>query len=504
MSKLSKSLARIFSSVRGKIYTFLLAILLPASPLSACALCAAYSPTAHVYPTFINDNDELLGLSLRLEFSPTFSTITLTNYDENGDKTLDKNELFEIKTALLDYLVPNHYLTELSYFDMGGEAQKLKLSHAGTSASFTGDRLGFIIKFNTKTKLKANRTFAIEMIDPGGFFKFVLQSADFTLPKNLGLSENLNANIGFYEILNSDSPKLKAKDAQTINGAKIAQQEQKNSSSALDTAGFLQSLNTIAIDYYIRIKAHFRQSGGLGGLWLLCFIYGIFHAAAPGHSKILVASYFGASKNGVLKALSVALLIGLAHVLSGFLIVLVLKKSLLISSTHLANLGTKIGGAAVLAIAIFMIYKKLISPHSSSCGCAVCATSAKIKANTNLKFDKIAPVNLTNFKPIAAPAKARRALPWGLIFAASLVPCPGVLLVFVLSFEFGDVLAGISSASAIALGMSVLLFGAALAGGGLRGLSERFYNGRWLRAFELGSLFVMLCLGLVMLSINLG
>ncbi|BCX78845.1 DUF1007 family protein [Campylobacter sp. 19-13652] len=502
MSNINNKKQNALLKIANRIY-FLLAIFLSPLPLSACALCAAYAPTAHVYPTFLTDNDKLTGLSLRLEFSPTFSTITLTNYDENGDKTLDKKELFEVKGALLDYLVPNHYLTELSYFDLGEEAKSLKLSHAGTTASFSDGRLGFVINFSTSATLRADRTFAIEMIDPGGFFKFVLQNANFKLPNSLGISENLNANIGFYEILNITSKKLKIAEQKV---QKIEQNPQNKPENKIDTEGFLQSLNKIAIDYYIRIKAHFSQNGGLGALWLLCFIYGVFHAAAPGHSKILVASYFAANKNSTLKALSVSLLIGLAHVISGFIIVLVLKKSLLISGAYLANLGTKIGGAAVLAIAIFMIYKKLKSPHLAQCGCVLCVANNGTKAATNLKFDKIPSSNLKSFQTgfkFSAP-KEQKGLAWGLILAASLVPCPGVLLVFVLSFELGDAIAGITSASAIALGMSVLLFIAALAGGGLRGLSERVYGGKWLRAFELFSLLFMGCLGVFMLSINLG
>lgn len=497
---MTKPKNRVCYDVASKIYVFLLAIFLYPSTLNACALCAAYSPTAHVYPDFKTKQDSLIGLSLKLTFSPIFSKITLANYDENGNKTLDKNELFEVKGALLDYLVPNHYLTELSYFDNEQEAKTLKLSHTGTTASFDGGRLEFVINFSTLAALRADRTFAIEMIDPGGFFKFILSNANFALPQGLALSENLNANIGFYEILSNDSIKIKEQN----KPSKKVEIPQEKESTNIDSYSFLQGLNDIAIDYYIQIKAHFNKAGSLGALWILCFVYGVFHAAAPGHSKLLVGSYFASNKNSYLKALSVSLLIGLAHVISGFIIVLVLKKSLLVSGAHLANLGTKIGGVAVLIIAIFMIYKKLKFPHLDSCGCTICKAGNATKATTNLKFDKISPINLTNFSPVSSQNKKNTQLPWGLIFAASLVPCPGVLLVFVLSFEFGNVLAGIASASAIALGMSVLLFGAAMAGGGLRELSKKVYGGRWLRLFEIASLIFMAGLGVFMISINLG
>lgn len=463
----------------------------------ACALCQAYAPTAHAFSSFyVEKNGENLALknfNLKLVFSPNFSELTLANYDENGDKTLDKSELFEVKKALLDYILPRHFLTNLSYFNKGEEAKQIVLNHEGTKAEFKDKILSFDIDFSTYQPLGKEPTFALEMIDFEGFFNFII--SDAKINAGLNLVQNLNANIGFFEVTNTQAnPKIKPK------ANEIKTQKDKE-------IGLFKKLNNLIINSYNKIKAHFNDGGGLGGLFVLCFIYGVLHAAAPGHSKLLVASYFGSGKNSAKMALGIAMLIGVMHVISGLIIVIVLNKSLALSSVKLANTGTLIGGAAVLILAIFMLRKKLLNPHKNGCECAVCKAGAKLSPSTkavpNLKFDKIniSNLNLASLKP---KQKEKISLPWGLIAAASLVPCPGVLLVFVLSFELANIAAAIISATGIALGMSLLLFISALSASTIRGLSQRLYGTVWLRMFEIASLLLMASIGIAMMSINLG
>lgn len=59
----------------------------------------------------------------------------------------------------------------------------------------------------------------------------------------------------------------------------------------------------------------------LGGLFLVAFLYGVFHAAGPGHGKAVVASYLLADGQAVRRGLLLALLSALAQGLVAVLVV---------------------------------------------------------------------------------------------------------------------------------------------------------------------------------------
>lgn len=80
--------------------------------------------------------------------------------------------------------------------------------------------------------------------------------------------------------------------------------------------------------------------------------------------------------------------------------------------------------------------------------------------------------------------------------AAALVPCPGVILVFTLVFQIGSYAAGVVSALFMALGMSAVIFLAAIIGFKLNLVKKE----RNFRLFiELFALCVMALLGAFML-----
>lgn len=465
----------------------------------SCALCLAYAPTAHAFIDFFTQNkdDEILlnGLEVELKFSPEFSALTLANYDENGDAKLDKKELFIIKSAILDYIMPRQYLFSLSHFKAHEQAQQIPLRHEGSRLIFENSAMSFFMRFSTNLSLSEGSTIAAEMIDYEGFFKFILAPAKIKLPKGLSLAQNLNANIGFYEIVSKNIKNTQTSPKQIVQKPKIAD----------ESFSLLQSLNSLALEYYIKIRTHFRQAGGLWTLFVLCFIYGLAHAAAPGHSKVLISSYFGANQIGYKGAIIMALLIGFLHILSGFIIVALLYQSLQISGAKLANIGTQIGGIAIMLLAAYMIYKKLKPSHQKGCECPTCKASAKFIQQKSAIFG----TNLNQAKPtgksgLVFAKMSKPFINWTLIATASLVPCPGVLLVFGLSFEIASFKAGLVSAAGIGLGMAVLLFLAGVFGTGLRSTASKLGGGKWLFAFELASLVVMGLAGLAMASINLG
>jgi len=219
-------------------------------------------------------------------------------------------------------------------------------------------------------------------------------------------------------------------------------------------------------------------------LWLLLFslIYGIIHALGPGHGKSLVAAYFIGNNRSVSKALGIASLIGIVHTFSAFLLTFTLYYIL---NTYLSNyfdnleyITIKISAMVIILIALYLLYKKLpkkqkkvplwsaqnTSEHASSCGCGACKSTS-----TDL----------------------------GIILSAGIVPCPGTITIFVFALSFGAYMVGFLSAIFMSIGMSIVIFAAALLS--LKVRKNTSEHQRLRRLLDYGSLLFIFSLGVILL-----
>lgn len=180
------------------------------------------------------------------------------------------------------------------------------------------------------------------------------------------------------------------------------------------------------------------------------FLYGFFHAAGPGHAKTLTFSLFAATGESYLKALKFALQVGILHTLGAFilvsLIVLSVGEAITFLGGDVVEIATKVSGGLIVLIALFMLLKMFIkkskkyswNPHPDRCDCAACI---RLKAPESFSGRK-----------------------WLVSACASLVPCPGTVLVFLLAFEVGNYSLGLLSGIAMSLGMAVVIFISAIFG----------------------------------------
>lgn len=219
----------------------------------------------------------------------------------------------------------------------------------------------------------------------------------------------------------------------------------------------------------------------IGVILLFSLLYGILHAAGPGHGKTLVAGYFSTNERSYMRGTVIALLIAATHVISAFTVTLVLFWFVhaMFSQTinNISLYTTKISGVIILLIALYLARQKWLyyrpkpkvmtfsamAPHVSSCGCHSCKTSAN---STDLM----------------------------LILGAGIVPCPGTIVVFLFALSMGMIALGALSAVVMSLGMGLTIAITAALGTTLRRKSASG-GVKYLRIIDILGVSIMIMVG---------
>jgi ABC-type nickel/cobalt efflux system permease component RcnA len=428
-----------------------------------CALCTLYTPTTHVQLVFKTDKTAISHVHITWQFSKEFTAQTLQNYDANGNEQFDAAELETVKNVLLEYISSREYISELGYYVGAEAAERIPVQVTEDVLEAREDQLVYAYTVPTSIPLQKGLVIKAEFHDAGGYFDFRLkESMPYEIRPNWWVSTNINNFVGFFTFDDAVKSIEKKPSLQEITASK---------KSPDSVYAFLED----QLRYYTdQIKALLKASNispridTLGTLMLMAFLYGFFHAAGPGHGKTLVGSYYLARGGKWLEALGLSVRIGIIHVLGAFLLVLVsfygiqTFVSKLLSDVTLYT--TRLSATFIILIGLWMLFSLLrTNTHTHHCACHSC----------------------------------RPKTGWGIALAAGMVPCPGTVVIFILTFTVGSYLAGILAAISMALGMSVVIFFAALLGQGL-GESKRWQ--RFSTFIEGFAILLLLSLGMLLLS----
>jgi ABC-type nickel/cobalt efflux system permease component RcnA len=236
------------------------------------------------------------------------------------------------------------------------------------------------------------------------------------------------------------------------------------------------------------------EAGALVALLGVCFAYGFFHAAGPGHGKVLIAGYGVARRVGMLRLMGVAVASSLAQATTA--VILVYAGVFVLNLTREAMVGlaedvfAPLSYGAIGLIGVWLAWRgarKLWTArvvhhhheHGENCGHAHGPSVGEV-------------ARLTGWRDTAM-----------LIGGIAIRPCTGALFLLILCWRMGIDAAGIAGAYAMGLGTATITVAVAgLSVWAREGALMALAGGRLSRAapvIELGAGLVVAFLSVVML-----
>jgi len=291
------------------------------------------------------------------------------------------------------------------------------------------------------------------------------------------------------------------------------------------------------------IRAAKTDGSAYWGLMGVSFVYGIFHAAGPGHGKAVISSYLLANEetwrrgialsfaSALLQALTAVALVAVAAVLIGAtakmmgdtvrvieifsyaLIVLVGARLLWVKgrgflhALHNVRSGPELAVAAVAADHTHHIHADHAHCHHHDHSHDEQAHHAHDDAHHHDEEESVLPWGHAHgLEPeeLAGPGGWRRGL--SAIVAVGLRPCSGAIIVLVFALAQGLFWAGIASTLVMGLGTAITVAAIATLAVAAKALAKRFaaarasYGSLLLRGVEVGAAVMVMAFGVLLLT----
>ncbi len=199
----------------------------------------------------------------------------------------------------------------------------------------------------------------------------------------------------------------------------------------------------------------------------VAFVYGLIHAAGPGHGKALVALYFTANKSDYKKAFKMGYMISIIHAISALLftfgIFFILKTMFRKNFNELSDIAMLISAVMIMLVGLYLLYEAYRGRKNKE---------KRVKRSSKSEF--------------------------GVAFSAGVVPCPGVMTIVLFCIVLGQYTLGILSAIAMSIGMGLTISLAGIFSIALNKKTGKFLDTKGYILEMIGALLVFM-LGVVLL-----
>lgn len=228
------------------------------------------------------------------------------------------------------------------------------------------------------------------------------------------------------------------------------------------------------------------EPGALAGLMGLCFAYGFFHAAGPGHGKLLIGGYGMAARVSAWRLSFLALASSFAQAAAAVLLVYTGVFVFDLTRQHMTDLAEDIMApasfAAIALVGLWLAFRGLRRWRKTR--------ATHDHHHHDHHHDHDAPCASCGHKHGPTLAEAEAVTGWrdaaALIGAVAIRPCTGALFLLILTWRMDLDLAGILGAFAMGLGTASVTLAVAIASVTLReGALARLATGDTARALPL-------------------
>ena len=205
----------------------------------------------------------------------------------------------------------------------------------------------------------------------------------------------------------------------------------------------------------------------------IAFIYGLIHAAGPGHGKALVAFYFTTSgtKSNYKKAFKMGYMISITHAISALIftfgIFFILKTMFRKNFNQFSSIAMQISAVMIIGVGLYLIYEAF-----------------KNKKQKEQQIEKT--------------KKSEMAV----AFSAGVVPCPGVMTIVLFCIVLKQYLLGILSAIAMSIGMGLTISVAGILSIALNKKAGKFLDNKSYILEMIGGLLVLVLGLFLLISLN--
>ncbi|MBB5192586.1 ABC-type nickel/cobalt efflux system permease component RcnA [Silvimonas terrae] len=206
-----------------------------------------------------------------------------------------------------------------------------------------------------------------------------------------------------------------------------------------------------------------RQNGSSTALWLIVlvsFVYGVLHAAGPGHGKVVIGSYFLTQRARVLHGVALSAWAATVQALCAIVLVgglaALLGNSSLSILNHAATLET-VSYAILGGMGVLMLWR--LARGLDTCGCEPDQAQAPKAGAMHAPLRRKTAGKGTGKITYRAAGSDRAARNWRQMAlagaAVGLRPCTGAILVLIFCLANGIFLTGVLSTFAMAAGVAI-------------------------------------------------
>jgi len=159
----------------------------------------------------------------------------------------------------------------------------------------------------------------------------------------------------------------------------------------------------------------------------IAFLYGLIHAAGPGHGKALVAVYFTKGKSDYKEAFKLGYLISIIHAISAISVTFILYfifKTMFRQNFHtFSSNAMMVSSIMIIIIGLYLVYNAIKEKYS----------------------------------PVEEEKVDEQKSKYAIAFGVGIVPCPGVMTIVLFCVMLKQFILGILAAIAMSIGMGLTI-----------------------------------------------